>query len=116
MNMIVKMLRPPNTDNKINRFVTSFAPPGRDLASPSSLRLGQGRPGWQKPRHPRVLGDTTSPYCRAVTVKMWQPAYDKKFQNIYHSKLNMYRLFDFLYKRMLPLYIKSNFLNIRSLI
>ena len=59
------------------------------------------------------LHQVTQPtlYCRAVTVNIWYPTYDKKFQNIYHIRLNMYRIYDFLYKRILSLYIKSFFLN-----
>jgi len=58
------------------------------------------------------FGGETPPYL----LDMWHPAYDKKFKNIYQYKPNMYRLSGFIYKRLLPLYIKSHFLYITGLI
>jgi hypothetical protein len=47
---------------------------------------------------------------RAVTVNTGHTTKDKISQKNYHSLHYMYRLFDFLYKRILPLYIKPRFL------
>jgi hypothetical protein len=67
-------------------------------------------------RMPTLTLTATQLNRRAVTVNTGHTTNDKISQKNYHPLHYMYRLFDFLYKRILPLYIKPRFLYITRVI